>query len=314
MRYIEMLLNEITQQISGNFPALAGGDTGSNDTAAGISIQRNQALGRIGRAWRRMQLFFANTDAKSIKCFAQNRQEDVEISKQSESGEFDSDIIRLADMQGEVTAYPEVDAQYPTLQADVRALVQQLYMNDAANPISLQLFGDPDNLEYALSEMGVNDIEVPGAQQRIKTYKTIDQLIQQQPQQVPAQKPSPENPQGAPPQLIPSIEPDPDVDDLKVVAATTTKWLISDTGLDTMQSNPAGYANVKAYLKAATQLEKQKELQTQMAAMAIQGEGPAADLGSAEKMQPPEGAPHPANVALQQKQAEAKANQPAPAQ
>ena len=315
MRYIEMLLNEITQSISGNFPALAGGDTGSNDTASGISIQRNQALGRIGRAWRRMQLFFANTDAKSIKCFAQNRQEDVEIPNQKESGEFDSDIVRLADMQGEVTAYPEIDAQYPTLQADVRALVQQLYMNDAANPISLQLFQDPDNLEYALSEMGINDIQVPGEQQRIKTYKTIDSLTAPgaEPQQVPAQPPSPQNPQGAPPQLIPSVEPDPDIDDLKVVAATATKWLISDTGMDTLQNNPAGYANVKAYLKAATQLQKQKELQTQMAAMAMAGEGPAADLGSAEKMQPPEGAPHPQNVALQQDKNKQMANRPAPA-
>lgn len=315
MTFINLLLNEITQQISGNFPALAGGDTGSNDTAAGISIQRNQALGRLGRAWRRIQIFLANTDAKSLKCFAKNRQEDVEIPTQKPSGDFDSDIIKLADMQGDVVAYPEVDAQYPTLQADTRALITQLYTNDAANPISLQLFQDPDNLEYAMTEMGATDIQIPGEQQRIKTYKTIDALLQQQPQQIPAQPPSPQNPQGAPPQLIPSIKPA-EYDDLKIIATTTNKWLISDEGLEAQQSNPAGFANVEAFWKAASQMEKAKELQQQVAAMAVAGDGPASDLGSANAMQPPEGAPHPANVALEQdknqKMAKAAANRPAP--
>lgn len=311
MTFINMLLNEISQQISGNFPALAGGDTGSNDTLGGIAIQRNQALGRIGRAWRRIQIFLANTDAKALKCFAKNRQEDVEIPTQKPSGDFDSDIIKLADMQGDVIAYPEVDAQYPTLQADKRGLITQLYTNDAANPISLQLFGDPDNLEYALTEMGASDLTVPGEQQRIKTYKTIDQLLQQQPQQIPAQPPSPQAPQGAPPQLIPSIKPA-EYDDLKIIATTANKWLISDEGLEAQTQNPAGFANVEAFWKAASQMEKAKELQQQVAAMAVAGEGPMADPMGAEKIQPPEGAPHPANLELQKKQAEAKANQPAP--
>jgi hypothetical protein len=311
MNFINMLLNEISQVISGNYPALAGGDTGSNDTLGGIALQRNQALGRLGRAWRRIQLFLANTDAKALKCFAKNRQDDVEIPTQKPSGDFDSDIIKLADMQGDVVAYPEVDAQYPTLQADVRGLITQLYTNDAANPISLQLFQDPDNLEYALTEMGASDIQVPGEQQRIKTYKMIDQLLQQQPQQVPAQPPSPHNPQGAPPQLIPSIKPA-EYDDLKIIATTTNKWLISDEGLEAQTQNPAGFANVEAFWKAASQMEKAKELQQQVAAMAVSGEGPMADPMGAEKMQPPEGAPHPANLELQKKQAEAKANQPAP--
>lgn len=312
MRFIEMLLNEISQQISGNFPALAGGNTGSNDTAAGISIQRNQALGRIGRAWRRIQIFLANTDAKALKCFAKNRQDDVEIPTQKPSGEFDSDVIRLADMQGDVVAYPETDAQYPTLQADKRGIIQQMYTNDAANPITLQLMSDPDNLEYTLSEIGVSDgLQVPGEQQRIKTYKAIDQLLQQQPVQVPEQAPSPQNPQGAPPQLIPSIKPA-EYDDLKIVATTVNKWLISDEGIEASQQNPVGFANVEAFWKAASQMEKLKELQQQTAAMAMAGEGPAADLGSANSMQPPEGAPHPENVKVAQKQAEAKAQAPPP--
>jgi hypothetical protein len=139
MKYIDMLLNAIPQMLSGYFPALFGGDTGGNDTAAGISIQRNQAMGRIGRAWRRMQVFLANTDGKAVRCFAKNRTEDVEIPKQTPSGDYDSDLIRLEDLQGNVTAYPEVDAQYPTLQSDIRALMLNLYNNAAGNPLTMQM-------------------------------------------------------------------------------------------------------------------------------------------------------------------------------
>ena len=119
-KYVEQLRNEIPQFLTGAFPALFGGDTGSNDTAAGISIQRNQAMGRIGRAWRRLQLFCANLDGKAVHCFAQNRKEqgqDVEIPKQDEAGGYQSDFIRIEDLQGNVVAYPETDSQFPTSRA-----------------------------------------------------------------------------------------------------------------------------------------------------------------------------------------------------
>lgn len=293
MKYIDMLLNAIPQMLSGYFPALFGGDTGGNDTARGISIQRNQAMGRIGRAWRRMQVFLANTDAKAVRCFAKNRTEDVEVAKQSPSGNYDSDLIRLEDLQGNVTAYPEVDAQYPTLQSDIRALITSLYNEAPGNPLSLQIFSSRANLEYTFKTLGATEIEIPGAQQEKKTYKDIEQLITEQPQQgepLPPQPPSPANPEGTPAQpgpLIPSIIPDPDVDDLKVAAETCKTWLISDAGIEAAGTNPAGYANVKSYLKACTQLAKQQEFQQLVAAQAMQGQGPVNDLGGAEHLSAP---------------------------
>lgn len=288
MKYIDMLLNQIPQMLSGYFPALFGGDTGGNDTAAGISIQRNQAMGRIGRAWRRMQVFLANTDAKSVRCFSKNRTEDVEIPKQSQSGDYDSDFIKLEDVQGNVTAFPEVEAQYPTLQSDVRALMMNLYNNAPGNPVTLGIVQDPANLEYIFRTMGAVDLEIPGEQQRKKTYKTIEQLAEEQPQMIPEQPPTPEQPQGAPPQIIPSVKPDPDVDDLKVAADTCKTWLISDAGLEAAETNPAGYANVKAYKKACDMLGKMQQLQQLVAAQAMQGEGPLNDLGGGEHIKSPE--------------------------
>lgn len=289
VRYIEMLFNEIPQFLSGNYPALFGGNTGSNDTAAGIAIQRNQAMGRIGRVWRNFQTFLANIDAKAIKCFSDNRTEDMELAQQGESGDFDSDFVRLQDMQGSVVAFPEVDAQYPVLEADVRALLMSMW--NAPNPIFLSVAQQPNNLEYLFRSMGVSDLEVPGQQQRVKTYRDIKQLLQEQPQEVPA----PEQPQipgqpPAPPQpplLIPSVQPDPDVDDMGVAAQTAKDFLISDKGMEAQQTNPAGYANVKAYLKACSQQQKAAEFKQAIAAQGLAGEGPGADLAGAESMTPP---------------------------
>jgi hypothetical protein len=293
MKYIDMLLNAIPQMLSGYFPALFGGDTGGNDTAAGISIQRNQAMGRIGRAWRRMQVFLANTDGKAVRAFAKNRTEDVEIPKQTQSGDYDSDMIRLEDVQGNVTAYPEVEAQYPTLQSDIRALMLNLYNGAPANPLTLQWMSIPENLEYVLRVLGATDIEAAGEQQRKKTYKDIEQLVSEPPQQTEAQPPRPpsaQEPQGFPGQqamFLPSVKPDPDVDDLKVAADTCKTWLISDAGLEAAESNAMGYENVKAYKKACDQLGKMQQLQQLVAAQAMQGEGPLSDLGGGEHIQSP---------------------------
>lgn len=287
MKYIDMLLNQIPQMLSGYFPALFGGDTGGNDTAAGISIQRNQAMGRIGRAWRRMQVFLANTDGKAVRCFAKNRTEDVEVAKQTQSGDYDSDLIKLEDVQGNVTAFPEVEAQYPTLQSDIRALMLNLYNGAPGNPLTLQTLSTPENLEYIFRTLGAADIEIPGEQQRKKTYKTIEQLVREQPQEIPPQAPTPEQPQGVPPQIIPSVKPDPDVDDLKVAADTAKTWLISDAGIEAAETNPAGYANVKAYKRACDQLGKMQQLQQLVASQALQGEGPLADAGGGEHIQSP---------------------------
>jgi len=283
MKYIDMLMNAIPQFLSGNYPALFGGDTGSNDTAAGIAIQRNQAMGRIGRVWRNFQQFLANVDAKAVKCFANNRTEDMEVAQQSQTGEFDTDFVRLEDMQGNIVAFPEVDAQFPVLQADVRALL--LNMFNGANPVFLQTIATPENLEYLFRMMGISDVEVPGEQQRKKTNLDIQQLSQEQPQPGapgvgPDGKPTP-------PQPVPSIAPDPNIDDLKVAAATAKAWLISDKGLQVKQTNPDGYINVYLFSKACAMMEKQQEMQQAVAAMAMQDQGPMADAGGAGAMLPP---------------------------
>lgn len=279
MKYIEMLFNAIPQFLTGAFPALFGGDTGQNDTASGIAIQRNQALGRIGRAWRKLQIFLCNTDAKALKCMAQSRMEDLRVPKLGATGDYETDTILLRDLKGNVTAYPEVDAQYPTLESDVRALTLSLW--NGANPLFLSVAQDPQNLETIFRYMGTRGIEVPGEDQRKKTYKDIEQLLQEAPHEA-----GPSETTGQP-IYLPSVAPDPDVDNLQVAGDTAKKWLISDAGLEAKQTNPTGYQNVLAYAKACSQLAKAQALKQAIATQGLAGQGPGADLAAAESIAAP---------------------------
>ena len=284
VRYIEMLLNEIPQFLSGNYPALFGGNTGSNDTAAGIAIQRNQAMGRIGRVWRNFQVFLANVSAKAVNLFGENRTEDMEIPRAGISdGTYESDYIRLSDMQGNVLAYPETDAQFPVLEADVRATLMSMW--NSANPLFLAVAQQPSNLEYLFRMMGVSDLEVPGEQQRKKTNLDIKQLIATQP--VPGKPQVGPDGKAMPAQPVPSVEPNQNVDDLKTASDAAKAWLISDKGLAVRETNPLGYANVELYQKTCEQLMKAQALQQAIAAQGMAGQGPGADLAGAEAMQPP---------------------------
>src|SRR5262249_6858652 len=143
---------------------------------------------------------------------------------------------------------PETDAQYPTLESDVRALILNLW--NGMNPLFMGVASEPSNLETIFRYMGTQGIEVPGEDQRKKTAKDIEQLVQQQP--VPTGQPD----MNGKPIMVPSIQPDPDIDDLNVAGQTAKKWLISDSGLEARESNPAGYANVLAYSKACSQMAK----------------------------------------------------------
>lgn len=288
MEYRSLLFNEVAQFLSGYFPALFGGDTGGNDTAAGISIQRNQAIGRIGRVWRTLQLFCANLGGKAVSCFAENRTSDTEIPTQDEGGGYKSDYVPVEDMQGQVVAYPEVDAQYPVLQSDKRSVV--LTMLTQQDPLFMAVAQIPENLERTFQYLGLSDYEVPGEDQRIKTHKNIDELLQEQPQQGQA-PPNPQTPEQAQPQMLPSMVPDQLVDNLPIVIATVKKWLISEKGMEAKQTNQPGYQNVYLYLKAADSMQKMEELKKAFAAQASQGQGPAADLGGSEHIgqpQPPQ--------------------------
>ncbi len=168
------LMGPVAQFLTGAFPALFGGSMANNDTAAGYSMARDQAMGRIGLVWRRMKFFHADIMLLAVDCFRRNRPNDVEVTLLGAGAAFESKWIRLADLKGNLFSYPETDEQYPTLWSQQRAVLLQLLANP--DPQLQAVLAHPENMALIKRLIGLEELVVPDEESRTKQYREIAQM------------------------------------------------------------------------------------------------------------------------------------------
>jgi hypothetical protein len=151
----------------------------NTDTAAGYSMARDQAMGRIGLVWRRMKFFHADLMLLAVDCFRRNRPNDVEVTLLGAGAAFESKWIRLADLKGNLFSYPETDEQYPTLWAQQRAVLLQLISNP--DPQIQSVLSHPENMALIKRMIGLEQLVVPDEESRTKQYREIAQLVGESP-------------------------------------------------------------------------------------------------------------------------------------
>jgi hypothetical protein len=173
------LMGPIAQFLTGAFPALFGGSMTNNDTAAGYSMARDQAMGRIGLVWRRMKFFHADVMLLAVDCFRTNRPHDVEVTLLGAGAAFESKWIRLADLKGNLFSYPETDEQYPTLWSQQRAVLLQLLNNP--DPQMQAVLAHPENMALIKRMIGLEELVIPDEESRTKQYREIAQLVAESP-------------------------------------------------------------------------------------------------------------------------------------
>ncbi len=173
------LMGPVAQFLTGAFPALFGGSMANNDTAAGYSMARDQAMGRIGLVWRRMKFFHADVMLLAVDCFRRNRPNDVEVTLLGAGAAFESKWIRLADLKGNLFSYPETDEQYPTLWAQQRAVLMQLM--GSPDPQIQAMLSNPENLALVKRLIGLEELVIPDEESRTKQYREIAQLVAEAP-------------------------------------------------------------------------------------------------------------------------------------
>jgi hypothetical protein len=129
--------------------------------------------------WRRLKQFYCDMMLLSVDCFRKNRPEDAEIPILGPGGEFESRWIRLADLKGNIQAYPESDETFPRLKSQQRSVVQQLMAS--SDPLIQQALADPANIGFVKSVLGLSDLVVPGEDSRNKQLREIDLLMHSAP-------------------------------------------------------------------------------------------------------------------------------------
>lgn len=239
----------IPQFQAGAFPAAFGGDTGGNDTAHGIAIERDQAMGRMGMYWRAIKDHRAEWAPLVIKAFSENREKAVSITQQSASGQFKAIPIDPNDLKtGELAPRPETVEDYPTSWPQRKDTL----MNFLAGPGGPLIMQKLKNIDDVRRTIGLQNVEFPGEAQYKMELGIIDQLQKSQPLPPPPPPPVPPGfPPPPPPPPQPSIPFDPLVCDPKVTLQAFQDWAQSEEGQAAAVQNPPGYMNVRLRAQAA---------------------------------------------------------------
>ena len=182
-------------------------------------------------------------------------------SESDEDGKIrvDDRLVDLEDLRdGNWACVPDGDESYPNTHAERKeALNEVLQMPFAAPLMSL-----PKNMAVAKDLLGLQDLEIPGADSDEKQMGEIKQLLEEPPipnvqvmQQAKLQavaskltgQPAPPPP--APEQMYePSVAIDPEVDDSTAEYTVCKNWLNSPTGQQAKRDTPEGYLNVKLHI------------------------------------------------------------------
>jgi len=274
------LIGPVAQFLTGLFPAVFGGNMEDVKTASGYALARDQALGRLGLVWRRMKQFYADVLLLSVDAFRKNRPNDAEIPLLGPDGVFDSHVIRVADLKGNICVHPEADETFPRLKSQQRGVLQQMFgIND---PMIQRALTEPANLGYIKNVLGLTELVIPGEESRNKQLREIQQLLASAPiviaipeAQDVTRDPRPVTREdqsatsqadandssstghgtrgtehGAQSVVLPSVPVDQLLDDHAVEFEECKRWANSEAGQAARMTNPAGFANVRAHAEA----------------------------------------------------------------
>jgi len=281
---IQMFKDDLPQLLTGAFPALFGGDTGQNDTASGIAVQRDQALGLLSIPWNNIKKMMATIMRQGVQSLAQSTDGQIRF------GGAESLLVEAQTLKGNILCFPETDENFPESWFQKQARIGLLITEAMQNPTLAAIADAPDNLELIKNAQGLEDLVIPKLQSRDKQLGEIDILLQTSPQPNPqflqvqkllqaaqiAAQTNPQIAQGAQqaaqelqaiPQLISSVEIDPDFDDHATELATCVSWMMSPKGRSYKNGTAeekAGYENVRLHAlehkQEAAKIQQQQQL------------------------------------------------------
>lgn len=178
-QFIQLFINEFPQLLSGALPSLFGSPS-NTDTVGGIAIQRDQALGRLGTPWHSIKKGWCSIYKQAVQLAARCRTEDIR-------GFIDGQSLRveLADLKGNVLAFPEENATFPESWVQKQQRYQEILM-DAQNPLVQAILAEPRNLRIARDAIGIQGFEIPQADSYEKQMGEFELLLKTGPLPNPA--------------------------------------------------------------------------------------------------------------------------------
>ena len=263
--FLQELIGPVFQLVTGVTAAVFGGSMDDVKTAKAYQQARDMALGRLSLCWNVFKQMYAELMQLAVKCFRDNRPGDVERVLPGENSEFESRIIRLADLDGDTQARPDPDETYPRTRSQQQNVLQQLMTMAAQSPELSAMLTNPVNLGLIKGILGLDEFDIPGDDARTHQLREIELLLK--------------SPGLADPTtgaiLLPSVQPSL-FENHAAHLAEIARWVDSDDGQTAKAQNPQGYSAVQKH----GQLHQQMEQSIQMA-MAAPAMAAAAAKGAA---------------------------------
>lgn len=182
LSYIEKLFGEFSQFLCGAFPALFGGNTGSNDTATGIAQQRDQALGRLGLTWRGIKSGYARIMKQAVEGVAKYQKGKFAGNVPTGDGKKEYLEIDVDDLKGNVKCFADTDENFPESWVAQRAVWNALVAQAEKNPIIAKIISLPKNLLTMKDKTGTPELVIPEAASEQKQLAEIKLLLKSQAQ------------------------------------------------------------------------------------------------------------------------------------
>jgi hypothetical protein len=304
IQFMENLQGPLAQFVTGALPSLFGGSMADNETAAGYSMARDQAMGGIGLIYREIKALYARVMEQGVRCAAYNRVNDIKTLLPGTNGRLESVRVEIEDLKGNLRCLPETDENFPESWSQKRNAFMNLFSQAPTNPILAAILQQPANQQLAQQMFGIEGLVIPGADNRTKQLVEINQLLSESPApNVPMvhqvavvktmadvaqahgmQVPTPPTPQ--PEQmLMPSVPIDPIFDDHQVEFEECSRWINSPEGQEAKLLNPKGFQNVR--LHALAHYQQMKQQAAEAAAQQQQPKGPSESINF--KDLPPDG-------------------------
>lgn len=175
----EKALMSDAELVSGDFAALQGTTEANIDTASGYRMAQNAAKGRLILPWTAIVRFWADMAVLFFECFKANRQSDVTVSLLGEDGEWKSKTIALINLRGSIHCRPEGNSAYPVSWMEKSSAFKELL--SSPNPAVGGVLTDPANLAAGKRYLGLDDIEIPGDEDRNFQLREIEDMKEGEP-------------------------------------------------------------------------------------------------------------------------------------
>lgn len=181
-------LQQMAQFTMGSFPSVYGGPQQGDRTAAEYSQSRAQALQRLSIHWEILSEAFAELMGKCTSSFFKNIKYDERYVLRRGNSFFNI-FVERAKASGKVgKVLSEVSDQLPVTWVQKRQLMMQL-LSMNKEPIDMTAF-HPNNTQLMKSIIGIQELFIPGEDDRSKQLSIVSELAKSQP----AAPPQPPNP------------------------------------------------------------------------------------------------------------------------